>query len=265
MWSESRCEHASSGFFYQIIERGLLNNLRRSGVLSVKFSYCHPYLYTMKKTILLTCLLYLSYLSVQAQYYRYGVKAGGGFSTAKGEDAPSDQINHLAGIHGAFVFSYEFASRLAVQPELHYSRKGFVYDSYTRNMPAETALTGDLRLDYIEMPLMIKLQKAALFVEAGPYMGYLLNVGSQVNMVSSDPAIDPPTVLGSQDYTRDDFNSFDVGYAVGGGLMMETGFFLNVRNTGSLRPFPKADLTQRNLVWQLSIGYLIPARRPGNW
>ncbi|MDX5420330.1 MAG: PorT family protein [Hymenobacteraceae bacterium] len=219
----------------------------------------------MKKTLLLTIIFFSALLSAEAQYYRYGVKAGGGFSTAVGEDAPSDQINHLAGIHGAFVFSYEFASRLAVQPELHYSRKGFVYDSYIRNTASGTALTGDLRLDYIELPLMIKLQKAALFVEAGPYMGYLLNVGNEVNVVSSDPAIDPPIVFERQDFSRDDFNSFDVGYAVGGGLMLETGFFLNVRNTGSLRPFPKDDVTQRNLVWQLSIGYLIPARRPGNW
>ncbi|MBD1398529.1 PorT family protein [Pontibacter sp. JH31] len=219
----------------------------------------------MKKTLILSILFLCSLLSAKAQYYRYGVKVGGGFSTAVGKDAPSDQINHLAGIHGALVFSYEFASRLAVQPELHFSRKGFVYDAYTRNTAPETALTGDLRLDYIELPLMIKLQKAALFVEVGPYMGYLVNVGNEVNVVSSDPAIDPPIVFEKQDFSRDDFNSFDVGYAVGGGLMLETGFFLNVRNTGSLRPFPKEDITQRNLVWQLSIGYLLPARRPGNW
>ncbi|GGG31963.1 porin family protein [Pontibacter amylolyticus] len=219
----------------------------------------------MKKTILLIGLLLTISFAAEAQYYRYGVKAGGGFSKAAGSDAPSDQINHLAGIHGAFVFAYEFASRLSVQPELHYSRKGFTYDNYTLNTPAETALTGDLRLDYIELPLMIKLQKAALFVEAGPYMGYLLHVGNKVNIVSTDPTLDPPLVLGREDFSRDDFNSFDAGYAVGGGLMLESGFFLNVRHTGSLRPFPKQDLTQRNLVWQLSIGFLMPARRPGSW
>ena len=96
-------------------------------------------------------------------------------------------------------------------------------------------------------------------------MGYLLNVGNKVNMVSTDPTADPPTVLGRADFDRDNFNSFDAGYAVGAGLMLESGFFLNVRHTGSLRPFPKQDLTQRNLVWQLSIGFLMPARRPGNW
>ncbi len=219
----------------------------------------------MKKIILLIGLFVIASLSVQAQYYRYGVKAGGGFSKAVGSDAPSDQINHLAGIHGAFIFAYEFASRLSVQPELHYSRKGFTYDGYTLNTAPETALTGDLRLDYIELPLMVKLQKAALFVEAGPYMGYLLNVGNRVNIVSTDPNQEPETILGREDFSRDDFNSFDVGYAVGGGLMLESGFFLNVRHTGSLRPFPKQDLSQRNLVWQLSIGYLLPTRRPGNW
>ncbi|PVY39226.1 porin family protein [Pontibacter virosus] len=219
----------------------------------------------MKKIILLMGLLFVISFRADAQYYRYGVKAGGGFSKAVGSDAPSDQINHLAGIHGAFVFAYEFASRLSVQPELHFSRKGFTYDNYTLDRTDGTALTGDLRLDYIELPLMIKLQKAALFVEAGPYMGYLLNVGNEVNIVSTDPTPDPPIVIGREDFSRDNFNSFDAGYAVGGGLMLESGFFLNVRHTGSLRPFPKQDLSQRNLVWQLSIGYMLPARRPGNW
>lgn len=219
----------------------------------------------MNKIVLLLGLLLATSFAADAQYYRYGVKAGGGFSKAVGSDAPSDQINHLAGIHGAFVFAYEFASRLSVQPELHYSRKGFTYDNYTLNTPSETALTGDLRLDYIELPLMIKLQKAALFVEAGPYMGYLINVGNKVNIVSTDPTANPPIVLGREDFSRDNFNSFDAGYAVGGGLMLESGFFLNVRHTGSLRPFPKQDLSQRNLVWQLAIGYMLPASRPGNW
>src|SRR5690606_37707054 len=113
------------------------------------------------------------------------------------------------------------------------------------------------------LPLLLKLQKAALFVEAGPYMGYLLNVRNQVNLV--EPQQDPPLVLGRADFSRDNFNSFDVGYAIGGGLMLESGFFLNLRHTAGLRPFPKDDLTQRNMVWQLSIGYLLPTRRPGNW
>lgn len=217
----------------------------------------------MKKTLLLSALLFIVSLTVQAQYYRYGVKAGGGFSKAAGSDAPNSQINNLAGIHGAFVFAYEFASRLSLQSELHYSRKGFSYNNFDRNTATGTALAGDLRLDYAELPLLLKIQKAALFVEAGPYLGYLVNVKNQVNIV--EPQQDPPLVLGRADFSRDNFNSFDVGYALGGGLMLESGFFLNVRHTAGLRPFPKDDLTQRNMVWQLAIGYLLPTRRPGIW
>lgn len=202
-------------------------------------------------------------LAAQAQYYRYGAKAGGGFSTAVGKDVSSDQINHLAGIHAGLVFTYEFVSRLGVQAELNYARKGFVYDNYRREndatIPPGTALAGDSRLDYIELPLLVKVQKAALFLEAGPYLGYLLNVSSDVNLVET-VLTDPPAVLEPRNFSREAFNSFDVGYAVGGGLMLQNGFFMSIRNTGSLRPFPKEDLKQRNLAWQLSIGYLVPAR-----
>ncbi|MHC2992475.1 hypothetical protein OB13_13095 [Pontibacter sp. HJ8] len=219
----------------------------------------------MKKTLLLSFLLFAPLLVVQAQFFRYGVKVGGGFSTAVGQDAPSDQINNLAGLHVGPVLTYEFVSPVAVQAELHYSMKGFVYDNFTRDdiTVPETALAGDLRLNYLELPLLFKIRKAALFGEAGPYMGYLLNINSDVNTV--DNLSDPPLILEHRSFSRDDFNSFDYGYAIGGGLILDNGLFMSVRNTGSLRPFPKDDLKQRNLAWQLSIGYLMPARGASNW
>ena len=203
-------------------------------------------------------LLIAPLLAAQAQFVRFGAKTGGGFSRAAGDDASSDYINSLAGLHAGLLLTLEFTPAFAAQFEPQYSQKGFVYDNYTRN--AAEALNGDLRLHYLEVPLLFKYRKAALFVEAGPYAGYLLAVNSDVKVVSpDDPNPEDPTILGDQDYSRSDFRDMDYGYAIGGGINLTNGFFFGIRHTGSLRNIPARDLSQRNQVFQLSIGYLLPA------
>jgi len=215
----------------------------------------------MKTTtyLLLVFLLFTPLSTVQAQYYRFGGKAGGGFATAKGDDAPSERINHVAGLNAGFVFSYDFASALALQPELQYSQKGFVYDNYL--IAPDEAVAGDIRLHYLELPLMLRAQKGGLFVEAGPYAAYLLRQGSDSERISALNTGTAPIVLGNYEPGLADYERFDYGYAVGLGIMLETGFFLSIRHTGGLPSFSK-ELDQKNRVWQLSIGYLRPHRRP---
>ncbi|MDX5423238.1 MAG: PorT family protein [Hymenobacteraceae bacterium] len=216
----------------------------------------------MKKSLcltLITLLLLCPVLVAQAQYYRFGGKAGGGFSRAKGDDASSSRTNYLAGLNAGFVFSYDFPSVLAIQPELLYSQKGFVYDEYI--LDQNEALSGEVRLHYIELPLMLRLQQGGLFLEAGPYGAYLLNKDSEVDRISTFRSGSNPLILGPYELNIDDFERFDYGYSLGFGIMLETGFYLSIRNTGGLRSFSKT-FDQKNLMWQLSIGYLRPSRRP---
>ncbi|MFD2248636.1 porin family protein [Pontibacter ruber] len=218
----------------------------------------------MKKTLLLFILILVPLLAAQAQFFRFGAKAGGGFARAAGDDADADYINSLAVLHAGLLLTLQYSPKIAVQAEPQYSQKGVVYDNDPIS-PTE-AMNGDLRFDYLEVPLLFKYQKAALFVEAGPYLGYLVNVNSDVNLVNpDDPNPDDPVILGEQKFSRSDFQDLDYGYAIGGGIILDNGFFLGLRHTGGLRTFPKADLSQRNLNFLLSIGFLNPVRSPSNY
>ncbi|MBF9255190.1 PorT family protein [Pontibacter sp. 172403-2] len=215
----------------------------------------------MKKLILLLFLILVPLLAVQAQYLRFGGKAGGGFSKAAGDG--SDQMQHLAGMQAGLLLSYEFVSRLAVQAELNYNQKGFTYSEYAADASSDEYLSGDMRLHYLELPLLLKIQKGGLFAEAGPYVGYLLNKDSDVHRFSSSGIVPEPVDLGPEPVSINDFNRWDYGYAAGIGLIMDNGFFLSIRNTGGFRSFSKA-LDQKNQVWQISVGFLMPPPRPAS-
>ncbi|WP_162053674.1 porin family protein [Pontibacter pamirensis] len=205
----------------------------------------------MKKILLLICITLVPILMAQAQYVRYGGKAGGGFTRALGDDGSNDYMNYFTGFHAGPVVSYEFVSRLAVQAELLYDQKGFTYDAYAVN-PSVTA-NGDLRLHYVKLPLLLKIQKGGLFAEAGPYAGYLVATNSDINFSTTgvNPDAGQPIT-----YNSDNINRFDYGYTAGIGIMLESGFFMSFRNTGGFRSFSK-DLDQKNFGFNLSFGYLI--------
>jgi hypothetical protein len=209
----------------------------------------------MKKTLLFLLLINLPVLIAQAQYLRYGAKAGGEFSSVKGDDGSSDYTEPLAGLHAGFVGSYEFVSRLAVQAELLYVQKGFTYDGYEAT--SGDRIGGDLRLHYMELPLLLKVQKGGLFAEAGPYAGYLLDTGTDFE-VTPGFGIAPEQPLS---YASDNINRFDYGYTAGLGIMLDNGFFMNFRYTGGLRSFSK-ELDQKNSDIRLSVGFLLAPPNP---
>ncbi|AKD02457.1 porin family protein [Pontibacter korlensis] len=214
----------------------------------------------MKKTLLLLLFILSPVLLVQAQYTRFGAKVGGNLYKVQGDDGSSNTTNTLAGFHGGVVVSYEFVSRLAVQGELLYEQKGFVYDEHPLN--ATEALADDHRLHYITLPVMLKLQKGGFFVKGGPYIGYLIAEATQVKRLDRSTLDDPaPTELGNYRLSMDDFERWDYGYTVGLGIELDNGFSLSFHNTGGLTSFSKA-LDQKNFGFKLSIGYLLRPPTP---
>lgn len=214
----------------------------------------------MKKTLLLLLLMFTTSQLPQAQFARFGAKAGGGLTRAYGDNASSNVINSLAGFHAGFIGSYEFASRLALQAELLYEQKGFTYDGYP--ISQTEALIDDHRLHYVTLPLMLKIQKGGLFAQAGPYAGYLVSESTKVNIIDQADVNEPePVILGEYPLSIDDFKRWDYGYAVGIGIQLETGFFMSLQNTGGFKSFSK-ELDQKNFGFNISIGYLLAPRLP---
>ncbi|GHA67818.1 hypothetical protein GCM10007389_21430 [Pontibacter akesuensis] len=210
----------------------------------------------MKKPLLLLLFILAPVLWAQAQYLRYGARVGGNFTKAHGDDAAEDNINNLAGLHGGLIVGYEFVSRLALQAEVLYEQKGFVYNDYPRTDIFR--LTGDHRLHYITLPVMLKLQKGGLFAEGGPYVGYLFAENADITETEDSNSLVPAP---PRDYplSMHDFERWDYGYTVGVGLQLDNGLFMSVHNTGGLTSFSK-ELDQKNFGFKVSIGYLLRPR-----
>ncbi len=210
----------------------------------------------MKPALLMLSFLFLYLIPAQAQYARFGAKGGAGFASPHGSDGSSDYTNYLGVYHAGGIVGYEFVSRVAVQAEVLYAQKGFSYEGY--NYSQSNNVSGDLRLHYLEFPLLFKLQKGGLFAEAGPYGGYLLATGNdfRVSAPGSNPDVAPPEF-----YASDRLQRFDYGYTVGLGIMLDSGFFMSFRNTGGFRSITK-DLDQKNLDFRMSVGYLLAPPDP---
>lgn len=214
----------------------------------------------MKKTLLLLLLILFTTQSASAQFVRYGAKAGIGFTRMYGDDASSDVINSLPGFHLGLIGSYEFVSKLEVQAELLYEQKGFTYDGFPIN--SSEVLIDDQRLHYITLPAMLKAQKGGLFVEAGPYVGYLFSETTKVNIIDRENIDEAnPVILGEYEISINDLKRWDYGYKIGFGIQLENGLFMSLHNTGGLTSHSKL-LEQKNLAFTLCVGYLVSPRLP---
>ncbi len=116
----------------------------------------------------------------EAQLVSFGVLAGASLSTFTG-DIASDVKNHAGFIAGGFV--RVGAMGFAVQPGVYYTAKG----AQTSDFSEATGQGSRTSLDYIQIPIVIRLHMGPLYVGGGPAIGIKL---SCMNTVGSDPAVD---------------------------------------------------------------------------
>lgn len=137
----------------------------------------------MKNTFIITLFLALGIASLQAQSsnrYDWGIEGGPNLSTFRiSSPAFSDPSPIIFGSAG-FIFQYNTQKILSFKTGFSYQRKGF----QIKDLPFVTA-DGDpvgtgkgvFSYDYITLPLLVKAsfgRKVKFFVNAGPYLGYLL-------------------------------------------------------------------------------------------
>jgi hypothetical protein len=166
-----------------------------------------------------------------------------------------------------FNFSLTDDNFLSVQPEILYSQKGF-----SSSATGVISYEGDYRLNYLEIPLLVKInfggEKVKLYVNAGPSIGYLLSGrvngrGSFLGLAGAtlDEPIeftDSPTLL---DITELDANRIEAGLNFGGGLgyaiLGNTALFVDLRYNMGLTDFNNLEQS-KNRVFALTAGVQIP-------
>jgi hypothetical protein len=139
----------------------------------------------MRRSLGTLLLLSLSAAPLSAQSISFGVLAGASLSTFSG-DLIKDAKSNAGLIVGGFVRLG--ALGFSVQPGLYYTAKGAKTSDFS-----ETGNTGSkTTLDYIQIPLVLRLRMGPLYVGGGPAVGIKLKcmnaIGAGSNADCNDAA-----------------------------------------------------------------------------
>ena len=186
----------------------------------------------MNKSILLALISALCTVSISAQEFHIGAKAGVNLTTIDGgfESSKAKTSFHLGGL-----VEIPIMDALSVQPEVLYSSQG-----------ANSKFDNDdmIRLSYLTLPIMAKYYLwKTLSIEAGPQLGILLSAElEEQGQVEDFKDITKATDFGV---------NLGLGYKLDNGLNFGTRYYL-----GSNINADAASTTKiKNSVFQVSIGY----------
>ena len=190
----------------------------------------------MKKIILSLAILAGVSSAAQAQSARFGVKAGLNLSNASGDNTSNNK--NLTGLAAGLMADFGFSDLISFHPELLYSQKGAKLEY--------NGLTAQDRINYLDIPLLLRVNADGLFFEAGPQAGILVGRKFESNVLPGSTS-------------TNGVRKFDVGYVAGVGYQLSSGLELGVRYNGGILdindPSTSGD-KQRNSVFQFQLGYL---------
>lgn len=192
----------------------------------------------MKKTIFLLGLLIPFSFSTFAQMdgadkeSKVGIR--GSFNLTNWYEADINDNNLKAGF-GAGIFYRGFISdNFSIQPELGFTQKGstFEYDV----LWADGEVKGIL--NYIELPVMFNVHVTDfLHIGVGPYVATL--VSAKAKAVDDDG----DSFSGEEEFDRDNFQTFDWGFAADAGL-----------DFGNVSVGARYGLGLQNVEWETDLG-----------
>ena len=173
----------------------------------------------MKKFFTLLFIL-VAFVSVSQAQIQLGPKAGLTIATVAGSDVEDffgTTPDSRTGFNGGIFFMYQFNKMFAIQPEAYYIMKGA-----TDNIEGVDVA---LKLDYIEVPLLLKLVipvegsnvRPAIF--AGPAIGF--NMSAKVKGESGEESAEVDV--------KDQVKSTDFSLIFGGGV----GFMVGTNELGA--------------------------------
>ena len=137
----------------------------------------------------------------------FGIKGGVNMSNLYSGNV--DDKNATYGFNAGFYTAFPISDNIFIQPEILYTTKGAELE-YNN---AFVSGVGKFRLNYIEVPLLVKFKLTQNFnIHVGGYASYLVD-GKVSNESSAGNAFDFEEKI-----SADDFNRFDAGLSAGVGV-----------------------------------------------
>lgn len=179
----------------------------------------------MRKIVFLIALSILGFAQAHAQ--KFGFKGGYNYSSLNGEVAKDNTLKGLNGFYVGALMELPIGDVLALQPEIIYSRQGAAWEyEYDALFLGKGVLKSDLRLDYLNIPVMAKVNLGPLFLQGGVQFGFLVN-NPEISVSALGNRI-------SKELDKDAYAAFDFGVGAGLGINLSEHFFVEARYTHSL-------------------------------
>ena len=179
----------------------------------------------MRKIALLIALTIFGLTQANAQ--NFGFKGGYNYSSFNGDVAKDNTLKGLSGFYVGALLELPLGDVISLQPEVIYSRQGAAWEKdYNVPILGKGSLKNDLRLDYLNIPVMAKVNLGPLFLQGGVQFGFLVGkpeTSSTVNGLRVTEQVD-----------KDAYASFDFGVGAGLGVNLSQHFFVEARYTHSL-------------------------------
>lgn len=194
--------------------------------------------YALISSITVLFLLIMAVSPSVAQSVKTGAKAGINFTNLNGGN--TNYESRTGYMIGGFVKMNIPESTVAIQPEIYFAQKG-----------AETSDGGEITLEYLEIPILVKigLSKSEVVkpnIFAGPYAG--INLKQQSGSLFGGADREPENI--------------DFGGVIGAGLDIEAGssiFTIDLRYGFGLSPvFKNGD--EKNGLFAIVAGISLPSK-----
>lgn len=212
------------------------------------------------KKIALLLVAGLSFSLAQAQTAKIGLKGGINYSNVAGDLENESIYENKIGFNGGLTtnFSLTDDNFLSIQPELLYSQKGYQYrdEEFTTLLGSKVTRKGKRNFNYLDLPVLLKINAGGLFFEGGPQASYLLSIRD-----NTEETVNGSENKNHQKIEKGDIAELEIGYVAGLGFQAANGVSLGVRYNGGINKLAKDDgdeLTNaRHSMFQLQLGFLL--------
>ena len=179
----------------------------------------------MRKIALLIALTIFGITQANAQ--NFGFKGGYNYSSFNGEVAKDNTLKGLSGFYVGALLELPLGDVLSLQPEVIYSRQGAAWEKdYNIPILGKGSLKNDIKLDYLNIPVMAKVNLGPLFLQGGVQFGFLVGKPETSSTVNGRRV--------TEELDKDAYASFDFGVGAGLGVNLNQHFFIEARYTHSL-------------------------------
>ena len=194
---------------------------------------------------------FIVYTGFSQNEFRLGLKVGISIPNLKssGNNPVSKGWSSRQGPYTGVIAEMQIAKRFYLQAELNYSSQGgkkngvqaIPTSSFSAYFPPNTTIPpyvyadyySEVKLNYMELPVLLKIEfqighKISLFINGGPYAGYLLaakNITSGLSNIYSDenmtrPLLPQPASFDQSTDIQSDLKKFNFGVQAGIGLSL---------------------------------------------